>query len=190
MIRMYPLAIDEPIFLRKIKRYSREEFPIYRYVPGIHPHPMRDKEGHSFGIEENEIEKWSVENWKDNQEYLYGIDLYNNHYYWESHEAWEGLWRAVKPHSKPHKFLQGLIKLSASVLKIRMAKQVPMDIVGAQRLAKSGFELLESIKNDDEIYMGVNLKSHLEKMKRYLEPVLKDMIIEVDKGVPIIKLNE
>ena len=71
-----------------------------------------------------------------------------------------------------------------------MAKQVPMDIVGAQRLAKSGFELLESIKNDDEIYMGVNLKSHLEKMKRYLEPVLKDMIIEVDKEVPIIKLNE
>ena len=38
--------------------------------------------------------------------------------------------------------------------------------------------------------MGVNLKSHLEKMKRYLEPVLKDMIIEVDKEVPIIKLNE
>ena len=189
MIRMYLLATDEHIFLRKIIRYSKEKFPIYRYVPGIHPHPMRDEEGHSFEIEENEIESWSVDEWKENQEYLYGIDLYNNHYYWESHEAWEGLWRAVKPHSKPHKFLQGLIKLSASILKIRMAKQVSMDLVGAQRLAKSGFELLEPIKNDGKTYMGVELKSHLKKMKEYLEPVMNDVIIEVNNDVPIIELK-
>ena len=115
--------------------------------------------------------------------------MYNNHYYWESHEAWEGMWRAVKPHSKPHKFLQGLIKLSASILKIRMAKQVPMDIAGAQRLAKSGFELLEPVKTDGEIYMGIELKSHLNKMEKYLEPVMNGTIIEVDNDVPIIELE-
>lgn len=186
---MYPLAIDEHIFLRRIKKYSEEKFPRYRYVPGIHPHPMRDEEGHSFGIEENEIESWSVDEWKENQEYLYGVDLYNNHYYWESHEAWEGMWRAVKPRSKPHKFLQGLIKLSASILKIRMAKQAPMDITGAQRLAKSGFELLEPVKTDGEIYMGIELKSHLNKMEKYLEPVMNGTIIEVDNDVPIIELE-
>ena len=183
------MASEEEIFSRDAVRYSKKLFPEYRYVPGIHPHPMRDEEGHSFGIEEGKIESWSVDKWKRNEEYLYGVDLYNNHYYWESHEAWEGLWRAVKPHSKPHKFLQGLIKLSASILKIRMAKQVSMDLVGAQRLAKSGFELLKPIKNDGEIYMGVELESHLKKMEKYLEPILNDEIIEVNNDVPIIELK-
>jgi len=185
----YLRAHEERALFRDFKRYTEKTFPDYRYVPGINPHPTRDEEGHSFGIEEGEIESWSVDEWEENEEYLYGIDLYNNHYYWESHEAWEGLWRAVKPHSNPHKFTQGLIKLSASILKIRMAKQVPMDLVGAQRLAKSGFALLEPVKEYKKIYMGVEIQTHLKRMKKYLEPVLNDEIIEVNNDVPIIELK-
>ena len=37
--------------------------------------------------------------------------------------------------------------------------------------------------------MGVELISHLNKMKKYLEPVMNDTIIEVNNDVPIIELK-
>ena len=61
----------------------------------MHPHPTNSPEGHSYGKEDEEHEKWDSDLWKDNEDYLFGIDLYNYHYYWEAHEAWEGLWIAA-----------------------------------------------------------------------------------------------
>jgi hypothetical protein len=27
--------------------------------------------------------------------FLWGLDLFNHYYYWEAHEAWEGLWQVA-----------------------------------------------------------------------------------------------
>ena len=117
----YPLASSETELNVGATRHSSQDFPPYRYVPGLHPHPTNSLDGHSYGEEDDESGKWNSELWKDNQEYLFGIDLYNYHYYWEAHEAWEGLWIASIRNSSEHRFLQGLIKLGAALLKIRMA---------------------------------------------------------------------
>ena len=54
----------------------------------------------------------------------YGWDLYENHYWWEAHEVWERLWKAMPldsdeqwPNEHPERrFVQGHILLSASRL--------------------------------------------------------------------------
>ena len=97
----YPLASSETELNIENQRYSSIDFPPYRYVPGIHPHPTNSPEGHSYDIDDGEHKKWDSDLWKNNEDYLLGIDLYNYHYYWEAHEAWEGLWIASIRNSSP-----------------------------------------------------------------------------------------
>ena len=42
----------------------------------------------------------------------HGINLFNEHRFWEAHEAWEELWLASAGEEK--QFLQGLIQLAAA----------------------------------------------------------------------------
>ena len=53
---------------------------------------------------------------------LWGMDLFNQGYYWEAHEAWEALWRAAIRGSAEHNLLQGLILLAAAGVKLRECK--------------------------------------------------------------------
>jgi len=45
----YPLASSETELNIGVTRYSSQDFPPYRYVPGLHPHPTNSPEGHSYG---------------------------------------------------------------------------------------------------------------------------------------------
>ncbi len=98
-------------------RYSEIPFPPYAFRPGQNPHPRKDPKGHHYGKTEAISPRTSPEGWKKTPLYLYGVDLFNHHYYWEAHEAWESLWKALDPLSNHALFLQGLIQLSASHLK-------------------------------------------------------------------------
>src|ERR1700675_2052924 len=71
-----------------------EPFPPYAFVPGRYPHPTSDPKGHSFGITPALPAKVDPDRWQECRPYLYGIDLFNGGYFWESHVAWEGLWMA------------------------------------------------------------------------------------------------
>ena len=44
------------------------------------------------------------EQWHLCRPYLYGIDLFNDGYYWEAHEVWEGLWHACGLRGQPRAF--------------------------------------------------------------------------------------
>ena len=48
-----------------------------------------------------------------------GIALFNAGYYWEAHEAWEGLWHAHGRDGPTADVLKGLIKLAAAGVKVR-----------------------------------------------------------------------
>ena len=48
---------------------------------------------------------------------LFGIDLFNAGYYWESHVAWESLWLAAGRQGPVADLLKGLIKLAAAGVK-------------------------------------------------------------------------
>ena len=50
----YPLASSETELNIGATRYSSPDFPPYRYVPGLHPHPTNSPEGHSYGEEDEE----------------------------------------------------------------------------------------------------------------------------------------
>ena len=94
-------------------------FPPYAYVPGETPHPRRDPGGHSYGAEFELPEPPDPEDWRTCRDYLYGIDLFNHGFYWEAHEAWEGLWVACGRRGAIATYLQALISLAAAGLKAR-----------------------------------------------------------------------
>jgi hypothetical protein len=52
-------------------------------------------------------------------QWLYAVDLFNEGFYWESHEAWESFWHALGRTSPEAQFVQGLIHLAAACVKIR-----------------------------------------------------------------------
>jgi uncharacterized protein len=91
--------------------------PPYTFVPDRAPHPVSDPAGHSFGIQPIVPEVLDAKNWPASKTYLYGIDLFNARYYWESHVEWESLWLACGRKGAVATALKGLIKLAAAGVK-------------------------------------------------------------------------
>ncbi|WP_223844060.1 MULTISPECIES: DUF309 domain-containing protein [Rhizobium] len=58
----------------------------------------------------------------DSEDFAWGQDLFNHGYYWEAHEAWEGLWQVAERGSAVRMLLKGLILISAAGVKIREGK--------------------------------------------------------------------
>jgi hypothetical protein len=83
------------------------------------PHPEKHPQGHSHGRPEALPPPLDLARWGTSRAYLHGIDLFNHGYYWEAHEAWEGLWNACGREGPAALFLKGLIKLAAAGVKVR-----------------------------------------------------------------------
>jgi hypothetical protein len=105
-------------------RYTKRQFPPYRHRPGSTPHPIRDRDGHSYGrqmpaatIDEN--------SWNTCGSYLFAADLFNNGYYWEAHEELEVLWQSAGPNTTIGRFLQGIIQAAAALIKLETNKPEP-----------------------------------------------------------------
>jgi predicted metal-dependent hydrolase len=94
-------------------------FPAYAYLPGRQPHPVRDLDGHSYGIEPLTV---APEAALGSEAFNWGIDLFNHGYYWEAHEAWEGLWQAARGSPRHRLLFKGLILLAAAGVKLREGK--------------------------------------------------------------------
>lgn len=114
-------------------------FPAYAYQPGRTPHPTRDPEGHSYGAETRTPDPPDPQHWRACGDYLYGIDLFNHGFYWEAHEAWEGLWVACGRVGPTATFLQALINLAAARFKARWgsARGTAANAATALRLLQS-----------------------------------------------------
>jgi hypothetical protein len=56
---------------------------------------QRNPAGHSFGPAEPKPSIDQEQDWHECLPYLWGIDLFNNGYYWEAHETWEAVWHAT-----------------------------------------------------------------------------------------------
>ena len=115
-------------------------FPPYSYVPRRFPHPTRDPEGHSFGRGEQAVEALTEADWPASAEYLFGVDLFNHGYYWEAHEAWEGVWHACGRAGEAADFLKALIKLAAAGVKAREGNEN-----GVRRAALRAAELFAEL---------------------------------------------
>lgn len=124
-----------------MKRYTQRPFPGYSYVPGKNPHPSSSPAGHSYGQPEPEVAVFHPARWQDCETYLFGIDLFNAGYYWEAHEQFEAVWKAVGRSGDVADFLKGLIKLSAAGVK--QLKSRPEGFRRHMARAMTLFELAE-----------------------------------------------
>jgi hypothetical protein len=148
-------------------RYSDRPFPAYRFVPGRNPHPTAHPEGHSFVPpgEPHVVVRWvAPEEWRKSGEYLFGCDLYNHGYWWEAHEAWEGLWQVCDKTGSQGLFLQGLIQVAACHLKLFIGHYD-----GVERLFASSMGYLDQVGPHvmHGTYMGLELDEFIGRVKSY-----------------------
>lgn len=131
-------------------RYAPQvPLPPYRYVPGRAPHPTSDPAGHSYGRPVEVPPPLDPARWRDSAAYLHGVDLYNAGFWWEAHEAWEGLWRLAGRSSETGRFLQGLIKAAAGLLKSEVGQHE-----GAAQFFR---EAASHLSDAPERYLGLDV---------------------------------
>jgi hypothetical protein len=99
--------------------------------------------------------------WRSSRTYLFGIDLYNLGYFWESHEAFEALWNAAGSASLEKQFFQAVIQLAASNLKFFMGAGGAGRALGERALAK-----LSDIPAD---FMGIDVDALRREIKARLD---------------------
>jgi hypothetical protein len=154
-------------------RYAPDRaLPLYAFLPGRDPHPTRDARGHSFGAPESPVEYLPPDRWRENEEYLFGVDLYNHGFLWEAHEAWESLWHRSKHDAVQADFLQGLIQCSAASLKIPMEQPA-----GLKKLSEAGTRRLESAaERAGPHYMGLDVWEFIHEFRAFAasEPASAD----------------
>lgn len=145
-------------------RYApAKPFPTYAYLPGRDPHPTRDPRGHSYGPKSERFPYLPADRWRENEEYLFGVDLYNHGFLWEAHEAWENLWHPAKHDAEQAGFLQGLIQCTAASLKIPMEQPR-----GLEKLAEMGTGRLETVaKGGKPYFMGLDVPAFVRDFRAF-----------------------
>jgi len=157
-----------PVSQKKLQHHRLlpdRPLPPYSYVPGLFPHPESDPHGHSFELEHPQPPAPTETTWRQCEEYLWGIDLFNSGYYWEAHESWEQVWHACGRQGEVADFLKGLIKLAAAGVKAREGKAA-----GVERHARRAQELFEIVSREtgpDRELLGMSLPE-LENAARVL----------------------
>jgi len=171
---------------RGLCRYSPRPLPAYRYVPGLHPHPVRDPRGHSYEpmLTFNRHAPWNADEWRLLDDWLYGVDLFNRFYFWEAHEAWEGLWAAAERDSAPSLLLQGLIQIAAALLKAHMGV-----LAGARRLSAEGVEKLRCAAAVQPTVLGLDLGETAARFAAYFAPLASDELPRIAPAVPLLRLR-
>jgi hypothetical protein len=110
--------------------------PPYSYVPGHdHPHPVTDPRGHLFNAPkpaplpldqlptDPTLRRQAIAAlFATHPDWLYALDLFNEGYAWEAHEAWEHFWHEFGRTTPEARLVQGLIHLAAACVKIREGK--------------------------------------------------------------------
>ena len=143
--------------MRRPRWVPRRPFPVYAYLPGRHPHPVRDPLGHSY-----QLQPVPVDATIESEEFLWGEDLFNHGYYWEAHEAWEGIWHISDKGSEIRAVLKGLILLSAAGVKIREGKRTAA-MRHAGRAAGLFRNLANSHRHHFERALGIRLDMLAER---------------------------
>ena len=153
-------------------------FPPYAFLPGRDPHPTSDPRGHSFGQPEEAAAYLPSARWRENEPYLFGVDLYNHAYLWEAHEAWESVWHASKHDRVQALYLQGLIQCAAAWLKRSMEQPR-----GLERLSELALQKLDEVARATRGHtMGLDLDPFLSEVRAFA--------LAPDGEYPRIRLEE
>jgi hypothetical protein len=170
--------------IMQVERYVPQlAFPPYAFVPGVHPHPVTDIRGHQFGYPHGAPAPLDPARPCASLDFLFGVDLFNSGYYWEAHEAWEGLWMAAGRTGPVADFLKGLIKLAAAGVKARTGQSV-----GVQRHARRADELFQSVQDvmptGKSAFCGIRIAELIRAARSLVaEPIVDTTPSIVGRGV-------
>ena len=124
--------------------------PQAAYLPGRGTRPPHG---------EAEIPYFPPERWRESLAYLQGVDLFNHGFYWEAHEAWEGLWRRCARETPQHRLLRGLIQLAAAEVKRALGERKP-----AEDLRRRASGHLAAVAAVSDPFMGLSIGALLERL--------------------------
>jgi len=134
--------------------------PGYRFVPGVNPHPVKHPEGHLHGAHTADPPPEQVERY-----YLRGLDLFDQHFWWECHEQLEAVWHTAERGSPYFDHVQGIIQLAAACLKHHVA-----EARAATRLLERARERLDRVvAAEGALAWGVDVPGLLADTQRFLE---------------------
>jgi hypothetical protein len=164
------LEEPEPVWKDAPRLCPQLDFPPYRYIPGLNPHPTRDEEGHSFEQKIKPPVPFHESNWLQCEPYVYGIDLYNQGYFWEARNTWETLQTTVNKDSLDANYLEALMLSSAAMLKLNQR-----DIEGVRIKSQSArwrMVRLRAAGHDGPVnrLFGLDIADLIEQNKRFFGP--------------------
>src|SRR5437867_11696713 len=103
--------------------------------------------------------------------YLEGIQLFNEHEYFDAHEAWEDVWHMA--YGLKHDFYQGLIQCAVALQHYR--RPHPRGVLSLYTSYRPKFDHVPPV------FMGLVVTSLLHEMRDVLRPVLVAATLQ-DKG--------
>ena len=94
--------------------------------------------------------------------YLEGIQLFNEHEYFDAHEAWEDVWHMS--YGVKHDFYQGLIQCAVALEHYKRSN--PRGVVSLYKSYQPKFEKVPAV------FMGLDVTKFLAEMRAALRPVI------------------
>lgn len=91
-----------------------------------------------------------------------GVDLFNEHRFWEAHEAWEAIWLQASGAEKT--YLQGLIQLAAAYHHVMRGT-----LRGAPRLFAAALAKLDAFPAR---HLGIDRSAVVESARRHHQRIL------------------
>lgn len=157
----------------KIIRYSKYPFPKRKYIPGKSIHPRKAPDLYPIPELPQCILTNANDNWLKCERYLYAIDLFNFGYWWEAHEVLEGVWMQSGRKTELALFIQGIIQISAALLKDSQGNGRGAILLSTKGLAK--------LKRQSAFFLGVEVDRFIKDIESYFSgvtPVLPRILLQ------------
>ena len=159
-----------------------EPFPDYRHVPGTNME-IQGRFGHT---EDPIVDLPGPDAWRDNTDYLFGVDLFNHAYWYEAHAIWNPLWHRATGNYRL--FINGLAMVSDALL---MHHQ--RDLRGLRDQMTQGTGKLTAVLNaEGDVYMGLNLHLLMRSLDTFISPFfeenIEDSTYENPASFPLLRL--
>jgi hypothetical protein len=95
--------------------------------------------------------------------YLDGIQLFNEHEFFEAHEVWEDCWHEAM--GVKHEFYQGMIQCAVALEHYRRSN--PRGVLGLSKSYPPKF------RNVPPTFMGLDVQQFLQQMRDVLRPIVE-----------------
>src|SRR4030095_16411694 len=93
--------------------------------------------------------------------YLDGIQLFNEHEFFDAHEVWEDVWHMA--YGLKHSFYQGMIQCAVALEHYKRSN--PRGVLSLYKSYQTKF------RDVPDRFMGLDVKEFLKEMERVLGPV-------------------